>query len=72
MSKKCYYCSEPDSHGICASLHWGFSEFNISADYSRGKFVINTHDGDECIINFNYCPICGRKVERHLDESTGE
>lgn len=63
MSKECCYCSEPDSHGICAGIHYAFPDFNISADYSGGKFVINTSDGDECEIYFNHCPICGKKLE---------
>ena len=63
MSKKCQYCSEPDSHGICAGIRYSFPDFNISADYSKGKLTIYTPDGDECFINFSYCPVCGNKLE---------
>lgn len=63
MNKCCKYCSEPDSHGVCAGIRYTFLDFDISADYSQGRLVIFTADGDECEINFAYCPICGKKVE---------
>lgn len=63
MNKCCQYCSEPDSHGVCAGIRYTFPDFDISADYSQGKLVIFTAAGDECEINFAYCPICGKKME---------
>lgn len=63
MTKSCCYCSEPDSHGICAGIRYTFPGFDISAGYSQGKLTIFTADGDECEIKFAYCPICGKKME---------
>lgn len=56
--EKCKYCN---NEGM---IQWHDEEMKALASYENGVLSIGNEAGDEMIIEFDFCPMCGEKIKR--------